>query len=429
MEPRVIKPPMRLAGAIVAFRSAKEAWAFGAGCYVYGANGDFGSDVLKGEGFAINRSLAYASGYYWLQSGAVHLRSLCYLFALLFSSNGMELFAQPIPAWRTPPSTKPLDNLATIKLSLKPKVYCEKNIVELGDIAELSGSESILQSVRRLPLGPAPIGGSRQNWHQEDVLRLLQLRGIDPKIVQWGGDDECQVVREAPPTTTKAVDYTPSNLTPQATTVAERTVASLLATYLKTKSIDATSWTIKPTIPIEHTKLLSQRNVIKGIAGGAEPWTGNQKFALLIKSGKDELEIEIDAVVQPPSMVLGANGPLSKGHVISESDLKLVRLTSSMKAGEQDCFQDAQVIIGKELRRNISTGQPFLHGDTGPASIVRAHDLVEIQVVAGAVVAQTPGRAMQSGGLDEVIEVEVAGTKKRLAARIVGGNIVEAIAR
>ncbi len=128
-------------------------------------------------------------------------------------------------------------------------------------------------------------------------------------------------------------------------------------------------------------------------------------------------------------MVCGAVGPLAKGHVVAERDLKMVRLTPVMKADEQDCFVEAGSLIGKELRRSISTGQPFLRGDIGPARTIHPRDLVEIHVVAGAIVAQTAGRALQSGGIDEIIEVEVIGSKKRLAARIVSGNIVEAIAR
>jgi flagella basal body P-ring formation protein FlgA len=346
------------------------------------------------------------------------------LCGLLSSS----VFAQAIESMKPqPPMVQ--SSLGSIRLALKPKTECSRNIVELGDIADLSGSESILQSIRSLPLGPAPIQGRQQTWSREDVRYLLKLRGIDDLAVRWAGEEACQVVRLSTVPSPKNVEYLATDLPPQATTIAERTVSSVIAAYLKSKSSDAASWMIKPVIPPEDVKLLSQRSAIRGIAGGSEPWTGEQQFQLKVLTPQGEQAYRIHAVIQTPSMVLGAVGPLAKGHVISDSDLKLVRLTPVMKASEEDCYVDTAALIGKELRRSISTGQPILHADTGPVRTIQARDLVEIQVVVGALVAKTAGRALQSGGIDEVIEVEVVGSKKRLAARIAEGNVVEVIAR
>lgn len=338
--------------------------------------------------------------------------------------------AQQIPAWRKPQGPTHSDSIVTVRLALKPDAVCEKNIVELDDIADLSGSEAILQAIRDLPLGPAPIAGSRQTWTQSDVLQLLKLRGIDEKIIRWGGERSCLVSRQnAKSDYISPIEFTTTKLATQSASMAERTVANVVSNYLVSKSSDAASWTVKPIVPAEHIKTLLQKRLIKGIAGGQEPWTGEQRFTLLLQTPQGDQPIEIVANVNVPSMVWGATGPLAKGHVLVESDLKLVRLTSAMKAKDVDCFSDSTEMIGKELRRAISTGQPILLADTGPPRIIHTRDLVEIHVIAGAIIAQTTGRALQSGGLDEVIEVEVEGNKKRLAARIVGGNVVEAIAR
>ena len=106
-----------------------------------------------------------------------------------------------------------------------------------------------------------------------------------------------------------------------------------------------------------------------------------------------------------------------------------MRLTASMKAKPEECFAETSELLGKELRRNISTGQPIQRLDVGPPRVVQVKDLVKIQVLAGSIVAETTGRALQAGGIDEVIEVEVSENKKRLAARIRSSDVVEVIAR
>lgn len=363
----------------------------------------------------------------WKQSV---IRKAIFIVAMVIGAfDSHPASAQQLPAWRKPPIQSVNESQLYIRVALKPTTQCIKNVVELDDIADLSGSDSILQSLRNLPLGPAPVRGSRQTWQQDDILHLLKLHGIDEKQIRWAGEDACQVVRMETMPPDKAIEYIPSDLPPQTIAMAERTVASVIAAYLKSKSSDAAAWTIKPDIPSEYAKLLSQKRIIRGVTGGVEPWMGEQRFDLLILTPQGEQSFQVNTKVNVPTMVLGATGPLAKGRVIKESDLKQVRLTTAMKASEEDCFLDTQGLIGKELRRSISTGQPILHADAGPARTIQARDLVEIHVVAGAVVAQIAGRALQSGGVDEVIEVEVVGSKKRLAARIVQGNIVEAIAR
>jgi flagella basal body P-ring formation protein FlgA len=347
----------------------------------------------------------------------------------LIVASGPSVSAQQIPAWRKPESKSIQESQLSIRIALKSTFQCAKNVIELQDIADLSGSDAILQSLRNMPLGPAPIRGSRQTWRQDDVLGLLKLRGIDERAIRWAGDEACQVIRMDTLPPDKAVDFTPSDISPQLISLAARNIASVIQGYLKAKSIDATSWTIKPTVSDDFVKILSQKRSIQGVTGGVEPWTGEQVFELLVTTPQGEQSIQVSATINTPKVVCGATGPLAKGRVIGEADLKSVRLTPTMKASPDECFAETDGLIGKELRRSISTGQPILRADVGPVRTIQSRDQVEVRVVSGAIVVQTAGRALHSGGVDEIIEVEIIGSKKRLAARVIQGNLVEAIAR
>ncbi len=353
--------------------------------------------------------------------------------ALLLSFlGGVCAHGQQIPPWRNATSVVPNQTSGpevSVRIAIKERCATSRNILELTDVADLSGSESIVASLRNLPIGLAPAPGKQSSWTQEELIHVLGLRGFDIKQVRWAGAIACQVIHQTSVSPAKKAEFTKSFQSPQITIQAEKNVTSVIQTYLLNKGPVAAGWLVSPTIPAEHAKILSQRQLIKGITGGIEPWTGIQKFTLLIQNLGGETTLDIEADIQLPPMVIAASGPLAKGRVLTEDDLKLVRLTSAMKAGVEDCYEAATLIVGKELRRNISSGQPIQRTDTGPASVIHVKDNVRIQVVSGAIMAETNGRALQSGGVDELIQVEVSDSKKRLASRVIGPGLVEVITR
>jgi flagella basal body P-ring formation protein FlgA len=339
--------------------------------------------------------------------------------------------AQQPPAWRIDPTAPAASTLpaASLRVALKPSSLCQGNLVELADIAELSGPEELVQQLNAVLLGPAPRKGERQRWTQAELLRILEWKGIQPSNIRWAGADACEVSHQAADQAAMVSQIKQAMLTPPMIAQAERTVSNVLTAYLQTRVPGNTGWIVQPQLPPAHLHLLAERRAIIGVDGGEEPFTGEQNFQLLLRSSEGEQAISVTANVQLPPLIWGAVGPLSKGRVLQPEDLKLVRLTASMKAKPEECFSETSELLGKELRRNISTGQPIQRLDVGPPRVIQVKDLVKIQVLAGSIVAETTGRALQAGGIDEVIEVEVSENKKRLAARIRSSDVVEVIAR
>ncbi len=345
---------------------------------------------------------------------------------------GLSAHGQQVPGWREASSIEPNrlpTSEFTVRIAIKERFYTSKNLLQLSDVADISGDESIVGKLVDLPIGLAPAPGKQYSWTQDELLQLLNLRGLDAKHIRWAGANACQVTYQTSVSPEKRAEFTKPFQAPQVVSLAEKNISAVILAYLQNKGPTAAGWTIEPTVPSEHTKVLSQRHLIKGISGGTEPWTGHQTFTLLIQIPGGETTIDVEAEVQLPPMVIAASAPLAKGRILSEEDLKLVRLTPAMKADFEDCYEDTQLIVGKELRRNMSTGQPIQRTDTGPASVIHAKDFVRIRVVAGAVMAETNGRALQSGGTDELIQVEVSESKKRLASRVIGPGLVEVISR
>ncbi len=331
-----------------------------------------------------------------------------------------------------------------IRIDVKAASNCSSNLVRLSDLATISGDiPASLGAIDAISIGPSPAIGESQLWARQDIQRTLELRGIPAENIQWLGASVSKLTRRVPnirdsnsvitasatstvPTDGKA--FTPAYLTPQTTVNAKRNVVQVILNYIQTTANESLPLQIEVELPVQVQQTLSLRNNIVGVSGGHAPWTGPQQFEILFTSNGEKRTALVDATISLPPSVWAAVGPLPKGRIVSDEDLKEIVLPPSAKTPIEDCFVDQSQIIGQELRRAISTGQPIMRRDVGAPRIVLQNETIEIQVVAGAIVAQTSGKALESGGQDDVIQVEVIGTKKKLVARVIGPGQVEAIA-
>ncbi len=333
----------------------------------------------------------------------------------------------------------------SLQIELKASVNCSSNLIRLSDIATISGDvPASLGAIEAISVGPSPAIGESQYLDRRDIQRTLELRGIPTENIQWMGASVCKLNRAASDTrndnsvitasattnlsNTDSKPFTPAYLTPQTTVNAKRNVVQVILNYIQTTANESLPLQIEVELPLQVQQTLALRNNIVGVSGGHAPWTGSQQFEILFNSNGEKRTALIDATISLPPSVWAAVGPLPKGRIVSDEDLKEIVLSPSAKIPMEDCFIDRSQLIGQELRRAISTGQPIQRRDVGAPRIVLQNETIEIQVVAGAIVAQTSGKALESGGQDDVIQVEVAGNKKKLVARVIGPGQVEAIA-
>ena len=392
------------------------------------------------------------------------------------SSNSSIVNAQqPINAAGVQRDSNPKDKQTVmIELLLRARAECPSNLLLLSDLVSAKGSDVLVQQIVDVPLAPAPRIGNSQVWTRSDIEKSLSLRGIPSDVLRWGGAMECSVRRiegtrveknsvknsgeinskesslavqlagyqeslgnkdnpaiKDTSRSKEAIDksqFTTPFTTPATITQAERTVASVIENYLQTKTASAGGWNIKVDIPSEHAKTLTQRRQILGIAGGQPPWDGKQDFNLLIKEPAGEQSITISATIKLPEMVVAANRPLSKGYVLKEEDLVWIPMPRGLTYGSEDCFSQTETLVGKQLRRAMSTQQVIRLNEIGPPMIIHVGDLVAIGVVSGGVTVETNGRAIEAGAIDDLIQIEIQPHRKRVLARVTGDRTAEVIA-
>ncbi len=365
------------------------------------------------------------------------------------------------------------NNGSKIVVRLHASAKCPNNILRLKDLAEVKGNPSTANRLADLPIAPTPPIGNLQDWSRAEVEKALQLRGVDITNLQWEGLGVCRVERVAatqivdrPAVADPAVSQPEINspvvaasaikrpdsaaekqsdapekqagdaglagtrfmtafTTPGVVAQAERIAQTAIENYLQTQTQSTAEFTVKPIIPPNLAQTILQRRQIIGIAGGQAPYEGLQTFELLVRSPTGQEKVTLQAEIQLPELILVSTKALPKGHWIRPEDLTYQPLPKGWKDGVQNCYTDEEELVGKELKRGVSANQILKRGDAGAPTLVEAGDAVKIELVLGAVVIETNGRAIESGGQDDLIQVETAEHKKRLLARVRSERIVE----
>lgn len=295
------------------------------------------------------------------------------------------------------------------------------NVVRLGDLVEvLAGNSASLEQAMQLPLGPSPQENSFQTWHSRDVLQHLELRGLHPSSLRWSGVTQVELQRIAAGPNPVHASMEPAFVQSRTIQLAEQLVAQAIAEYLELKTGERTDWRIAAKVPAKLADVIRIRRNIVGIGGGREPWLGEQEFVLQVKDRDRIVNVPIEAHVDLPPMVVVATRPLRRDEIISADLLELAPLQQRSGEDPAKYFSDMEKLIGKQVKRSISTGLPIAGDYVGAPTVIGRNEMVEVESVSGGVSVRTMARSLGSGAVGELIDIETVPTKHRMLATIIG---------
>jgi flagella basal body P-ring formation protein FlgA len=292
------------------------------------------------------------------------------------------------------------------------------SVVRLKDIVEVvSGSVPSFDKLKEMSLGPAPREGQVQTWHQPDVLQHLELRGIHAKSVRWTGADRTRLTGVKPNSSQLQESIIPAFVDDRVVATAQNNLTLAIKEYLNLKTRSQIDWRIKPHVSAQHAKLLQSRRGILSIGGGLEPWTGEQEFTLQVKYNGQTSNIVVKAQIDTPPMIVVADGPLRRDQLLTDKMLAYAPLPRN--ADESNYFTDIKSLVGKQLRRSVSSKQPISEELLGDPIVITRNQFIEVESISGPVVVKTSGKSLSGGSVGDLIEIEMQ-DRKKLKAVIVG---------
>lgn len=306
------------------------------------------------------------------------------------------------------------------EITLRAKTHASKGVVTLGDVAEIHGADAT--TLQAIELVPAPSAGRVRSLQMREVQDLLALHGIKLIDHQFSGSTKVQI--EAPRAI--AANTAPSlkatrSVRDQVTKRAERAIQR----HLQQVADERVSWDVQVELSEEHLATLSARNAEIIAAGGEQPWTGKQSFTLQTLTNQGMVRLPVTAVVRLPEMVVVPKRPLRKGEVVRASDVEL----KMPQEGDDDIALATQVddIVGRETLRSVATGQPIESAWVRKPIMVRRSEVVTVFARGANLTVRMQGRAIEEGGLNDIVSVERLDDRQRFSARVTGVQELEVL--
>jgi flagella basal body P-ring formation protein FlgA len=172
-------------------------------------------------------------------------------------------------------------------------------------------------------------------------------------------------------------------------------------------------------------EIVSQRYTRLKIEGGGEPWVGRQQFKAIVADGRTTETLILAADVTLPDMVVVARRPLKRGDTLQEGDVEL--RAAPLNAQARQMVYSLDEVVGLELLKSTSTGQPIDVRDVQSPRLVKRNDVVTVYSLAAGVRVRMLARAMEDGSLGDVITVADVQTRQTLRsqARVTAFQTVE----
>ena len=215
-------------------------------------------------------------------------------------------------------------------------------------------------------------------------------------------------------------EFSPAFIQERAVKQAEMLLSQAIVEHITLKSGVRTDWRIELSVPAQHVQALQSRNSVVAIGGGNAPWEGVQEFVFEIKDRGALIQVPIDATLKLPPMVVSTTRPMRKDEVITAEALTYSPLPKRSTASSAEYFTDIAELVGKQLRRSVSTGLAIETTFVGQPLVISRGELIEVESIAGSVVVRTSGRAAESGAIGELIGVELLPSRKRILATVSG---------
>lgn len=334
-------------------------------------------------------------------------------------------------------STKPTMSVSQgdqLVLRFKTSPIISTQVVRLGDLVEVvSWGSRAKEELLAFPLGPGPQVGGYQDWTSKDLIRNLEYRGIDKSKVAWHGPDSVRLMRklnsDAPVKTASAESkqLRPAFLNERLVAQAEANLIQATREYLWLETGEKTQWRIALEVPHELVNTLAQKRNILSLGGGEEPWVGKQRFVYGIMHEKEEIELTMTVEVALPTTVVVTRRAIRRDEVLDEGLLTYAALPERLEGEVDQYFDDMSELIGKQLRRAVSTGAPIPRTSVGEPNVISSGEIIEIESVAGSVVVKSAAKALGGGAVGELINIELIPSRKRLSATVAGPMLVRIV--
>ena len=292
-------------------------------------------------------------------------------------------FALALPAWAD-------------VLELRPQQVVNGNKVTLGDF--LSSSQGVSEEELNTPLAEAPQLGRAKEWTRDD-LQLLLPESLKQRAFEWAGSTTCRIERPA-------AEFLPAD------------IRQMIGTELSKQLPPGTDIQILEMVDAEKflvpsgalsTKVTLSPGTLRNSWGQASLEFSSQGELAVVKNVRFHW-----ACTETVWQVLN---PVTMGQVLSADSFQQVPLDVLALPGTANPALDFPA--GKLAARPLTPGRILMANDWKEPTLVARDEIVTVSYSHNGLTITLRARALTSGIVDQVIQVQNLESRKIFSARII----------
>lgn len=294
-----------------------------------------------------------------------------------------------------------------MQIQLKTKAYVGAGNYFLKDIAFLAGMDSgWINKIGNIPIACAPEFGAVQTLSRHQIETIIRQSGADIPETSFSGAAIVQIRIQG-----------------------RQARAEELIPVLKSFFIVNTPW-LDPEIEIRSITNLEEIELPPGEIelriSAKTPIVGKQKILApidVIRNGKILSCFWVAAEVRIRAEILAARKIIPYRKVIAQEDI--VSIVKEIENLNESYIRDAEMVLGKVSKRQISPGDPLTRESYEKPFLVNSGDTINLRLEKNGFVLTSLVRAEQDGRLGQVIRVRNLEFSTVLEAKVTGPDKVE----
>jgi len=338
-------------------------------------------------------------------------RIVGYIFAVL-TAQALLVFASEALA---------VDRLESVEITMKTRASLTSPRIYLSDIAKCGGADVRCQEISGIEVGPSPLPGRTGYVHSEQVEAILEK--------EWHGVEVSFAGAESTRVESVAVE------------VSAEEIRAKLENYLIQKlhgqeSVRLRVVRLQPVgqVNIRPTQSRVEFVDVASLAVDDINWVlrnlvGNRGIQIRFSNpddADDKLMFQGNAVLSVEMQIPLLKQTVAAGKIIEEKDLEVGWF--QMRRGYQDLAFNSKSVIGRKTRQSMHGGDPISMRFLENPVAIKRNQTVKMIVRSAGMEISARAIAQDQGVIGQSIDVLNASTRKKVRARVIDDQTVEAVA-
>ncbi len=313
-----------------------------------------------------------------------------------------------------------LDAAAELHISLRQKTSISGSRIYLSDLCQCSGDSVRCQEISGIDIGQSPSPGRSGFYHKSAIEDILAKEWPGVKVLINGADS---VRAEA-----SAVELTQEELR-------QRFEEMILKGLSSRDDIRVRVLRFQPIgqVLVRPSQSKIEFPEVKNFHFNDRNWllrnlVGNRPVQFKVSNqidADDKLGFSANAVIALEMRLPVLKQSVSAGEVLTKDNLSEGWV--QMRRGHQDLAFSENQLVARKARQALSSGEPIpVRFLDSPLAISRNQTL-KMVIRSGGIEISTRAVSQQAGALGQIIEVVNASTKKKVRAKIINDQTVEAV--